>query len=228
MQGSSTALTGFEYPSDRGSHPDGGMEAGRSAGIHELFGLMVEEAASDLHLKVGSEPILRVDGDLVLQSHLTPLSPEDTLDLFEQLTTADQRSAFARDKELNLAYTVWDLGRFRVNVMLERGSVNLAIRAMPLRSPSIDDLGLPQILKELIQKRDGLILITGPTGSGKSTTLAAMIGHLNAIQRRNVITIEDPIEFVHRDDLCIIAQRDVGEDTHSFHGALVQVGCPHS
>jgi twitching motility protein PilT len=183
---------------------------------------MVEEAASDLHLKAGSEPILRVDGDLVLQSHLAALSPETTLEYFEQLTTASQRSAFARDKELNMAYTVGGLGRFRVNVMRERGSVNLAVRAMPLGQPSVDDLELPQILKELIQKRDGLVLITGPTGSGKSTTLAAMLRHLNEVQRRNVVTIEDPIEFVYRDGLCIIAQRDVGDDTHSFHGALVQ------
>ena len=190
-------------------------------GFLELLKLVVEKGATDLHLKVPSPPVLRIDGALIPQEDLPPLTAKDIEAIFEQITTQEQRIAFSRELELDFAYAVPELARFRVSVMQQRGTMSLAFRLVPFKVPSIDELGLPQICKELILKPRGLILVTGPAGSGKSTTLAAMLNHLNQNERRNVITIEDPIEYLFHDERCIIRQRDLGDDTKSFHTALI-------
>jgi len=186
-----------------------------------LLKLMVDRGASDLHLKVPSPPVFRIDGVLIPQESFPPFTRKGIESVFEQLTTQEQRITFARELELDFAYSVPGLARFRVNALQQRGTMSLAFRFVPFDVPSIDELGLPQICKELILKPRGLILVTGPAGSGKSTTLAAMINHLNENKRRNVITIEDPIEFLFRDKKCIIRQRDLGDDTKSFSTALI-------
>jgi len=156
---------------------------------------MVDKDATDLHLKVPSPPVLRIEGALIPQEDLPPLTVKDIESVFEQITIQEQRDAFNREHELDLAYSVPGLARFRVSALRQRGTVSLAFRLVSIKGPSIDELGLPQICKELIFKPNGLILVTGPAGSGKSTTLAAMINYLNENKMRNVITIEDPIEY---------------------------------
>ncbi len=188
--------------------------------IDEILKLMVDKGASDLHLKVASLPVLRIDGALIRQEDLQQVTPKDIESIFQQVTTPEQRVTFIREWELDFAYSVPSLARFRVNVLQQRGTMGFVFRLVPLRIPSIEELGLPQILKELVLKPRGLILVTGPTGSGKSTTLAAMIDYLNKNETRSVITIEDPIEFLHHDEKCIIVQRDLGDDTKSFAAAL--------
>jgi len=190
-------------------------------GFLELLKLVVEKGATDLHLKVPSPPVLRIDGALIPQEDSPPLTAKDIEAIFEQITTQEQRIAFSRELELDFAYSVSGLARFRVNAMQQRGTVSLAFRLVPFKAPSIDELELPQICKELILKPRGLILVTGPAGSGKSTTLAAMLNHLNQNERRNVVTIKDPIEYLFHDERCIIRQRDLGDDTKSFHTALI-------
>jgi len=190
--------------------------------IERLLRLVVDERASDLHLKVGSPPVLRVDGILISQEDLPQLTAKDTESIFGQVTTREQRNTFISELELDFAYGVHGLGRFRVNVLQQRGTMSLAFRTIPFKIPSVDEFELPKILQTLIRRPRGLILVTGHTGSGKSTTLAAMINHLNESDRRHVIMIEDPIEFLHTDDKCIIVQRDLGDDTKSFHTALVK------
>jgi twitching motility protein PilT len=189
--------------------------------IIELLKLMVEKRASDLHLRVPSPPVLRIDGELVIQEQSPPLTTEDVEAAFEYITTQDQRSRFQLEKELDFAYSVSGLARFRVSIMRQRGTISLAFRLVPFKVFTADELGLPQICKGLILKPRGLILVTGPTGSGKSTTMAAMLNHLNQNLARNVITIEDPIEYLHTNIKCLIAQRDLGDDTKSFDTALI-------
>lgn len=189
--------------------------------ILDLLWLMKEKGASDLHIRVPVPPVFRIDGNLVPQTDLPPVTPEYAENVFKQITTPEQREKFYQDKELDFAYGVSKLARFRVNVLQQRGTLSIAFRMIPFEVPTIDELGLPQVCKELVLKPRGLILVTGPTGSGKSTTLAAMIHHLNQTLARNVITIEDPIEYLHRNIKCIIAQREVGTDTKSFDQALV-------
>jgi len=189
--------------------------------IDELLKLTVDKGATDLHLKVPSPPVLRIDGMLTLQEDLPSLTVEDIEFVFEQVTIQEQRDAFVRERELDFAYSIPGLARFRVSVLRQRGTVSLAFRLVPIKAPSIDELGLPQICKELTLKPNGLILVTGPSGSGKSTTLAAMINYLNENKMRNVITIEDPIEYLFRDQKCIIHQRELGTDTRSFSTALI-------
>jgi len=189
--------------------------------IDELLRLMVEKGASDLHLRVPSPPVLRIDGVLIPQQDLPPVTPRDIKEAFEHITVESQRKAFYRKLELDLAYSIPGLAGFRVNVLNQRRTISIAFRRIPARVPTIDELELPQICKELVLRPRGLILVTGPTGTGKSTTLAAMIDHLNENERRNVITIEDPIEYVHQNKKCIIAQRELGDDTESFATALM-------
>jgi twitching motility protein PilT len=189
--------------------------------IDELLKLMVNKGASDLHLTVPSPPVLRIDGTLIPQEDLPPLTAKDVELALEQVATQEQRSVFDREWELDCAYPVPGLARFRVNALRQRGVISLAFRFVPFYIPSIDEWGLPQIFKELILKPRGLILVTGPSGSGKSTTLAAMVSHLNDNATRNVITIEDPIEFVFRNKKCLIRQRDLGDDTKSFATAVI-------
>ena len=187
----------------------------------ELFDLMVEKEVSDLHLRVPSRPVVRIDGVLTTLQDRAPVSAEDTELLLKYIATQEQFDLFNTKFELDFAYDIPELARFRVNALKQRGTISLCFRRVPVRIPTIDELGLPRICKELALRPRGLILITGPTGSGKSTTVAAMINHLNENSARNVITIEDPIEYVHSNKKCLIAQRDVGHDTHSFDAALV-------
>jgi twitching motility protein PilT len=191
--------------------------------IDEMLRLMVEKGASDLHLRVPSPPIIRVDGHLESLDGLTGIMPQDMEEALENITTETERETFHEELELDLAYSIHGLSRFRVNVSLQRGTINLAFRQIPVQIPTIDELGLPDVCKMLVLKPKGLVLVTGPTGSGKSTTLAAMIDHLNKNESRNVITVEDPIEYLHSNDKCIIAQRELGDDTKSFTSALKHV-----
>jgi len=194
---------------------------GSSSYIDRLLERMVASGASDLHVSVPSPPILRIEGRLVAQKDLPPVQPRDVQDVFDSISTEKQREAFDRDLELDFAYSLPGRARFRVSAMRQRGSVSLAFRFVPFKVPTIDELGLPQICKELVLKPRGLILISGAAGSGKSTTLAAMLNHLNETAERNVITIEDPIEFLFHNDKCIIRQRELGYDTKRFDVALV-------
>ena len=189
--------------------------------IDELLKHVVDKGATDLHLKVPSQPVLRIDNALVRLQEFPAITPEDIQSVFMQITNHDQRIIYEKKRELDFAYSVSGLARFRVSALQQRGTISLAFRLVPINTPSIDELGLPQISKELMLKPRGLILVTGPAGSGKSTTLAAMINYLNQNEYRNIITIEDPIEYLFRDEKCIIRQRDIGDDTESFYTALV-------
>ena len=189
--------------------------------INELLKSMVEKGASDLHLMVGSKPVMRINGDLIIQDDFPVLMPINTESVLEQMADKEQQLAFHDEHELDFAYSVSGLARFRTNVLQQRGSISLAIRMVPNKIPTIDELGLPPICKELILKSRGLILITGAAGSGKSTTLAAMVDYLNENLARNVITIEDPIEYLFQNKKSLIRQRDLGDDTKSFNTALV-------
>ncbi len=190
--------------------------------LKSLLERMVRDEASDLHLKAGSPPVLRIDGRLTALKE-EPLSPEELRKTAQQIMTKDQQDEFIRTKELDFAIGVSGLARFRVNVYMQRGSVAVAMRTIPPSIKRIDELNVPQVLKDLSLRRRGLVLCTGTTGSGKSTTLAAMIEHINENISQNVITIEDPIEFLFRDKKSIISQREHGMDTHSFSSALKHV-----
>jgi len=189
--------------------------------IKELLHLMADKEASDLHLRVPAPPVLRIDGALKPQVDLPRLAPGDIEEVFNQITSERQKESFRQELELDFAYSVPGLARFRVNVMLQRGTMSIAFRRIPFTIPTLGDFGLPKICEDLILRPRGLILVTGPTGSGKSTTLAAMIDYLNENDGRNVITIEDPVEFLHHNKKCLIAQRDLGDDTRSFSAALI-------
>ena len=188
--------------------------------IDALLKVMVSKNASDLHLRIGSPPMLRIDGKLVAISEWPPITVEDTEAVFKSISTPEHRKIFAAELELDIAYSASGIGRFRINVLRQRGTLAFAIRLVPFKIPTIDQLKLPEIFKDLILKPRGLILVTGPAGAGKSTTMAAMIDYLNETESRNIITIEDPIEYLHRNKKSIIAQRDLGEDTRSFELAL--------
>jgi twitching motility protein PilT len=183
---------------------------------------MIRRNGSDLHLKVGRPPTFRVDGELQALD-LPPLRPEDLKTLAEQLMTPRQVKQFAEDKECDFAIGVPGIGRFRVNLYQQRGSLCYAMRAIPYQARTLDELHLPAVLADVAMKPRGLVLVTGVTGSGKSTALAAMIQHINEHRHANVITIEDPIEFLHRDINCHINQREVGTDTTDFAQALRRV-----
>jgi twitching motility protein PilT len=183
---------------------------------------MIRRNGSDLHLKVGRPPTIRVDGELEAIEG-PPLKPEDLKALAEQLMTPRQVKQFADEKECDFAIGVPGIGRFRVNLYQQRGSLCYAMRAIPYQARTIAELNLPTVLEEVAMKPRGLVLVTGVTGSGKSTALAAMLQHINENRRANVITIEDPIEFLHRDINCHINQREVGTDTANFGQALRRV-----
>jgi twitching motility protein PilT len=183
---------------------------------------MIQQNASDLHLKVGRPPVLRINGDLTTLD-LPPLKPEDLRALAEQIMTPKQVREFAEQKEADFAIGVPGIGRFRVNVYQQRGTIAYALRAVPYQVKTIAELNLPPVVEEIALRPRGLVLVTGITGSGKSTALAAMIQHINEKRRANIITIEDPIEFLHRDINSSINQREVGADTGSFAQALRRV-----
>src|SRR5213596_860069 len=183
---------------------------------------MVQRNGSDLLLKVGRPATIRVNGDLVALE-TAPLKPEELKSLAEQIMTPRQVKEFAEHKEADFAIGVPGVGRFRTNVYQQRGTVAFAFRAIPYEVKTIKDLNLPPVMEEIALRPRGLVLVTGVTGSGKSTALAAMINHINTNRRVNIITIEDPIEFLHRDNLSNISQREVGNDTLSFHSALRHV-----
>ena len=187
---------------------------------NELLKVAVSQGASDLHIKVGSTPIIRVDGELMPMTSMPKLSQEDALKLAFSVMSPGQREIFKKKNDLDLAYSVPGLGRFRCNVFIQRGAVGMVFRVIPVKIPTIEDLQLPEVLKKIAMEPRGLILVTGTTGSGKSTTLASMIDYINTNRTNNIITIEDPIEFLHRDKRSIINQREVGTDTESFSKAL--------
>ncbi|MDH3271778.1 MAG: type IV pilus twitching motility protein PilT [Gemmatimonadota bacterium] len=181
---------------------------------------MIQRGASDLHVTVGNPAKLRVDGDLTDSSIRKVLAPKDTLALAYSILTDNQKKRFETDDELDFSFGVQNLSRFRGNVYKQRGCVAMAIRQIPYDIISLEKLGLPPIANQLADRPRGLVLVTGPTGSGKSTTLAAMIDKVNRERKGHIITIEDPIEFIHRHQGCMINQREVGADTQSFRAAL--------
>ena len=201
----------------------GEIRPGRDPGVYldELLSYMAHVGASDLHVTVPSPPILRVEGRLVAQSDLQPVSPDVVEAMFRHVSTDEQRAAFGRELELDFAYSLPGIARFRVSAMQQRGSKSLAFRRVPFVVPSLEEMGIPPICKEFVVKPRGLLLVTGACGSGKSTTLAAMLRFLNETRSRNVITIEDPIEFLFHNDKCFIRQRELGSDTKTFYAALV-------
>ena len=179
--------------------------------------------ASDLHMVVGSPATFRIDGYLTPADGVASLTPEDINEAFLQLTTPEEREHFHRHLELDFGYTLPGVGRLRCNAAQQRGSISLAVRLLPPKIATIDELELPQICKELAVKPRGLVIVTGPTGSGKTTTLAAMIQHLNTQETRHVVTIEDPIEYVYPSIKCAVTQRQLGTDTLSFANALKHI-----
>ena len=189
--------------------------------INELLKLAVSMGASDLHLRVGLPPVFRIDGRLKHQNEFPPLTNDDAVKLLESIITQQQHERLYTEKELDFAHALDTLARFRINVMWQRKTISIACRVLPFEVPTIDELELPKLFKGLVLQPRGLILVTGPTGVGKSTTIAAMIRHLNENRDCNVICIEDPIEYQHKDDKSIIAQRELGDDTNSFHVALI-------
>lgn len=188
--------------------------------IEELLRMMVEKGASDLHLRVPSPPVLRIDGVLRVQEHLPGVTPQFVKESLEHIASERHIERFYNELELDMAYGLPGVARFRVNAFFQRGTISIAIRQIPIKVPTIDELGLPPVCKTLAMKQKGLVLVTGQTGMGKSTTLAAMINHMNHTDRRNVITVEDPIEYLHQHNKCLIAQRELGDDTKSFANAL--------
>ena len=188
--------------------------------LRSLLGEMIQKGASDLHLTVGERPKLRVDGDLVNAQSKHVLTPKDTLQLAYSILTEAQKKRFETEDELDFSFGVQNLSRFRGNVYKQRGCVATAIRQIPYEIISVEKLGLPPVLNQLSERPRGLILVTGPTGSGKSTTLAAMVDKINRERKSHIITIEDPIEFIHRHNGCMVNQREIGADTKSFSAAL--------
>src|SRR5574337_1636934 len=189
------------------------------ANQHQLLKARVEKAASDLHITTGSAPQLRIDGKLV-PLKTAALTPVETKQLCYSILTDAQKHKFEEESELDLSFGVKGLSRFRANVFLQRGAVAGAFRTIPFKILTFQELGLPPIVAHLSEKPRGLILVTGPTGSGKSTTLASIIDKINTERHEHIITIEDPIEYLHPHKNCLVNQREVGADTQSFKRAL--------
>jgi twitching motility protein PilT len=188
--------------------------------INDLLKIATERRASDLHLKVGSYPVIRVSGSLTALSELSRLSQEDTIAMAFSIMSGRQKQKFKDHFEIDLAYSVPGLGRFRVNIFQQRGTVGLVLRVIPSKIITTEELMLPPVLKTIADERRGLILVTGTTGSGKSTSLAAMIDYINTTRTEHIMTIEDPIEFLHRDKKSLVNQREVEVDTKGFATAL--------
>jgi len=185
---------------------------------------LVRKVGSDLHLKVDSAPLYRVQGELTLDTSAEALSAEDTEGALRTLLSDDAKlDEFAQEHEVDFSYEIPDVARFRINAFQQRGVISMACRAIPHRISTIEELALPTVVRELAEEERGIVLLTGTTGSGKSTTLAAMIDHMNHTMSKHIVTIEDPIEFVHQDKRSVINQREVGMDTASFKRALRRV-----
>ncbi len=198
------------------------MEAGYDMTIDDLLRQLVEKEGSDLHLRVGEPPVFRIHGAL-LRSSFPTLTPEKNRELIYGLLSPDRREKFETEWELDCSYSLNGVSRFRVNCFRQGGHPGAVLRVIPFGIKTVDDLGLPGVVKEIGDKQQGLVLVTGPTGSGKSTTLAAMIDYINTTRKCHIITIEDPIEFLHQDKLSTVNQREVEVDTLSFASALKHV-----
>jgi twitching motility protein PilT len=190
--------------------------------LHQLLKTMIEKGASDMHITTGTPPLLRIDGSIV-PLKLPALGPVETKALCFTVLTEEQRAHFEKHNELDLSFGVKGLSRFRANIFMQRGNVAGAFRTIPFKILSFDELGLPQVVSDFALKPSGLVLVTGPTGSGKSTTLAAMIDKINSEERLHIMTVEDPIEYLHGHKLSIVNQREVGTDTEGFKQALKYV-----
>src|SRR4029079_17730981 len=188
--------------------------------INDLLKIAVERKASDLHLKVGAHPVIRVDGTLIPLVELRPLMQEESVAMAFSIMSARQKEKFKNNFEIDIAYNVPNLARCRCNILQQRGTVGLVRRVIPAKILSIKELLLPPVLEKICQEQRGLVLCTGTTGSGKSTSLAAMIDHINSTRDEHIMTVEDPIEFLHRDKKSIINQREVDVDTKGFSIAL--------
>ncbi len=191
--------------------------------IQDVLKRAAQLDASDVHIKAGVAPTFRIHRELVLENDFPVCTAEDSRRILEEITSPELRDTFYREQELDFAYEVEGVARFRVNAYFQTGTVSLAFRLVRTDIPTLEELGLPEVCKELALKNDGLIILTGPTGCGKSTTMAAMLNYLNTQIKRNVITVEDPIEYLLHDDKCIFSQREVNVDTHSFGAALKHV-----
>jgi twitching motility protein PilT len=193
------------------------------ATMHDLLTIMIERGASDLHITTGTHPQIRLHGKLHPLTEFEVLMPPDTQRLSESVLNESQKQKFEEENELDISFGIQGLARFRCNVYRQRGAVGAAIRVIPLRIRAFSELNLPPIVEQLAERPNGLVLVTGPTGSGKSTTLAAMIDKINVERHDHIMTIEDPIEFVHQHKSCLVNQREVFSDTHSFKNALKSI-----
>ena len=193
-----------------------------SVNLHQLLKAMLDQGATDLHLTTNSPPMLRLDGRLV-PLRTPPLKPDDTKALCYSILSDKQKHRFEEDLELDLSFGVKGLARFRANLYLQKGAVAGAFRLIPYEIRTFEQLKLPEIIKELARKPRGLVLVTGPTGSGKSTTLAAMLDYINRERREHIITLEDPIEYIHQHQKCLVNQREIGADTNTFARALKSI-----
>ena len=202
--------------------PKTGASSTTATGINlrELLEEMIERDASDLHITAGERPKLRIDGDITNSRVEHVLNPKDTLQLTYSVLTENQKKRFETEDELDFSFGIQNLARFRGNCFKQRGCVSMVIRQIPFSVKTFEELGLPPVLAKLAERPRGLVLVTGPTGSGKSTTLAAMIDKINKERKGHIITVEDPIEFIHRHQGCIVNQREIGTDTKSFAAAL--------
>jgi twitching motility protein PilT len=182
----------------------------------EVLGEVVEQNASDLHLTVGAAPMVRIRGELRALDNYPALSSKDTRDIIYSILSNDQRKRLEEEWQVDFSYSVPRYGRFRVNAYMQRASLGAAFRLIPSEIKSVDQLGLPAVIHEMVKKPRGFVLVTGPTGSGKSTSLAAMIDEINKTRKEHILTIEDPIEFLHRHQKCVVNQREIGNDAQSF------------
>jgi len=199
---------------------EGEKDGGLIMELNDILAVAVKGRASDTHLKVGLPPVFRVDGSLVPMKDAQRLTPEVIANMADVVMNPTQKEKFKQTNEIDLAYGVPGLGRFRVNIFQQRGTIGMVLRVIPMKIMSVKELNLPPVIEKLANEQRGLILVTGTTGSGKSTTLAAMIDLINSTKTTHIMTIEDPIEFLHRDKKSVVNQREVGFDTFSFASAL--------